>query len=116
MMDKPNLALTIGPPSRRRVMAATLAGLAAPYVWSRGARAAGQIVVRTPGGAYEETQRRSVYEPFTKATGIEVVPVAATIAKLLAMFKSGNVELDVIDSGYDALMTLHRAAALAPIA
>jgi putative spermidine/putrescine transport system substrate-binding protein len=103
-------------PTRRLALAAGLAGLAAPYVWSRGARAAGQIVVRTPGGAYEESQRRNVYAPFTKATGIEVVPVPATIAKLLAMFKSGNVELDVIDAGYDALMTLNRASALAPIA
>ncbi len=32
-------------------------------------------------------------------TGVQVTPVAATSAKLLAMFKAKSVELDVIDTG-----------------
>ena len=35
-------------------------------------------------------KRETVYEPFRKATGIEIVPVPATVAKLLAMFRSGR--------------------------
>lgn len=102
-------------PRRTLIKAAALGAVAAPFVWSRRASAAGQVIVRTPGGAYEDTVRKAIYEPFTKATGIEVVPVAATIAKLLAMFKAKNVELDVIDTGDGPLITLERMGALAPI-
>ncbi len=43
---------------------------------------------------YDEVKRATVYEPFQKATGIEIVPVAATVAKLLAMHRSGQMEVD----------------------
>lgn len=103
--------------SRRRLLAAAaLGGLAAPAVWRRSAHAAGQVIVRTPGGAYDDIMRRNVYDPFTKATGVQVTPVAATSAKLLAMFKAKSVELDVIDTGDGQLLTLERMGALAPIA
>lgn len=101
--------------TRRNVMVAGAVGLAMPYVWSRPARAAGQVVVRNPGGAYSDTQKKYIYDPFTKETGIEVVIVASTMAKMLAMVKSGNTELDVADAGLDGLITLHKAGALAPI-
>lgn len=100
---------------RRNVLVAGTAGLAMPYVWSRPARAAGQVVVRNPGGAYSDTQKKFVYDPFTKETGIEVVIVASTMTKMLAMVKSGNTELDVADAGLDGLVTLDKAGALAPI-
>ena len=89
--------------------------VAAPHVWIRRAAAARQLVVRTPGGAFDDVKRRTVYEPFQKATGIEIVPVAATAAKLLAMFKSGQMELDLIDTGDDVLLQLELAGALEPI-
>jgi putative spermidine/putrescine transport system substrate-binding protein len=101
--------------TRRNVLATSAALLATPYVWSRPARAASQIVVRNPGGAWDETQRRYVYDPFTKETGIEVVVVASTMTKMLAMVKSGNTELDVADAGLDGLVTLNNTGALAPI-
>ena len=101
--------------TRRRLLVGGAAALAAHYVWSRAARAAGQVVVRNPGGAWDETQRRYAYEPFTKETGIEVVVVASTITKMLAMVKSGNAELDVADAGFEGLVTLDRTGALAPI-
>jgi putative spermidine/putrescine transport system substrate-binding protein len=41
--------------------------------------------------------------------------VPSTVGKLLAMFKAGNVELDVIDTGEGPLLTLERLGALAPI-
>src|SRR5947209_19680795 len=101
--------------TRRSVLAGSAAALAAPYVLSRPARAAGQVVVRNPGGAYDETQRRYVYDPFTKETGVEVVVVPSTLTKMLAMVKSGNAEYDVIDAGLDGLLTLNKTGALAPI-
>jgi putative spermidine/putrescine transport system substrate-binding protein len=101
--------------TRRNILVTGATGLAMPYVWSRPARAAGQVVVRNPGGAYSDTQKKYVYDPFTKETGIEVVIVASTMAKMLAMVKSGNTEMDVADAGLDGLVTLDKAGALAPI-
>ena len=79
------------------------------------ALAAGEVIVRTPGGAYDDIMRKYVYEPFTQETGVKVTPVAATVSKLLAMFKANNVELDLIDTGDGPLITLQRMGALAPI-
>jgi putative spermidine/putrescine transport system substrate-binding protein len=101
--------------TRRSVLVAGTTALATPYVWSREARAGGQLVVRNPGGAYGDTQRKYVYDPFTKETGIEVVAVANTMTKMLAMVKSGDAELDVADSGLDGLVELNKLGALAPI-
>lgn len=97
---------------RRSVLAAVGASLAAPTIFVRRATAAQQVVVRTPGGAYDDIRREVIYEPFEKRTGIKVVPVAATTAKLLAMFRSGNVELDVVDTGDDPLVQLNKVGAL----
>jgi putative spermidine/putrescine transport system substrate-binding protein len=101
--------------TRRNVLIAGATALAAPYVLSRPARAAGQVVVRNPGGAYSDAQKEYIYDPFTKETGIEVVIVASTMAKLLAMVKSGAAEMDVADAGLDGLITIGNAGGLAPI-
>jgi len=104
---------------RRRALTTSLAAAAvAPsmLLWSRQARAAGQVVVRTPGGVFDDVKRETVYEPFRKETGIEVVPVAATAAKLLAMMKSGQNELDLIDTGDNVLLELEKGNYLVPIA
>ena len=101
--------------TRRELLVGGATALAAPYVWSGPARAAGQVVVRNPGGAYSDAQKQYIYDPFTKETGIEVVIVASTLTKMLAMAKSGNAELDVADAGFDGLTTLDRTGALAPI-
>jgi putative spermidine/putrescine transport system substrate-binding protein len=102
--------------SRRRVIA-TIGStiLATPYLWSKRAWAAEQLPVRTPGGSFDEIKREHVYEPFRKATGIEIVPVAATVAKVLAMHRAGQMEVDLIDTGDDTLLELHLAGALMPI-
>jgi putative spermidine/putrescine transport system substrate-binding protein len=101
----------------RRQILGGLAGtsVAMPYFWTGRANAATQLAVRTPGGAYDEVKKETVYEPFRKATGIEIVPVAATVAKLLAMHRSGQMEVDLIDTGDDVLLQLHVAGALMPI-
>jgi spermidine/putrescine-binding protein len=53
-------------PTRRRLLAGGAAALAMPYVWSGPARAASQVVVRNPGGAYSDAQKQHIYDPFTK--------------------------------------------------
>jgi putative spermidine/putrescine transport system substrate-binding protein len=98
---------------RRLLLGATLA---APALGTARAQANGEVIVRTPGGAYDDIMRRYVYDPFTAETGIRVTVVAATAAKLIAMFRANNVELDLIDTGDAQLMTLERMGALAPIA
>ncbi len=103
-------------PTRRGVLlAAASTALAAPMIWTRNASAAQQLVVRTPGGAFDEVKKKTVYDPFREATGIEIVPVASTAAKLLAMFKAGQVDIDVIDTGDDVLLQLEQAGALEPM-
>lgn len=99
--------------NRRAVIGAALA---APWIWPRRAHAAGEVLVRTSGGTYEDIMRKAVYDPFTKVTGIQVIPVAATTSKLFAMLRARNVELDVIDTGDGVLITLEKIGALAPIA
>jgi putative spermidine/putrescine transport system substrate-binding protein len=101
--------------SRRSLLATASATIATPWLWTSSGRAATQLAVRTPGGAFDDIKRETVYEPFRKATGIEIVPVAATVAKLLAMHKSGQMEVDLIDTGDDVLLQLDGAGALAPI-
>ncbi len=87
----------------------------APVIWIPRACAAGKIVIRTIGGAYEEGTVKAIFDPFTKATGVEVVKVPATLGKLLAMFESGNVELDVVDAGELGMISLSQKGALATI-
>ncbi|WP_424813491.1 ABC transporter substrate-binding protein [Roseococcus sp. YIM B11640] len=98
----------------RRLLLGT--ALAAPAFRMGRAQATNEVIVRTPGGAYDDIMRRYVYDPFTAETGIRVTVVAATAAKLIAMFRANNVELDLIDTGDAQLMTLERMGALAPIA
>jgi putative spermidine/putrescine transport system substrate-binding protein len=90
-------------------LAATATG---PFAWTRRSRAAGRVVIRTIGGAYEEANVKAIFEPFTKATGIEVVKVPATLGKLLAMFEAGNPELDVVDAGELGMLSLSQKGAL----
>lgn len=103
-------------PTRRGLLRGAAAlPLAAPLVWSRRAVAAQQLVVRTPGGVFDDVKKQTVYDPFRAATGIEIVPVAATAAKLLAMFQAGQADIDVIDTGDDVLLQLQHAGALEPM-
>jgi len=99
--------------TRRRFVAATgLAAVAGPFVWTHRAGAAGKVIIRTIGGSYEESTVKAIFEPFTKATGIEVVKVPATLGKVLAMHEAGNMELDVMDAGELGVFSLSQKGAL----
>jgi len=92
---------------------------------------ASEVIVRNPGGAYDGTMRRIVYEPFTRATGVRVTAISGTAARLMAMLRSGNaplwqcsalamlcsgnVELEVFDGGDSILEQLRRQNALADL-
>ena len=95
--------------------AAGAALLATPYVFARSAKAAGQVIARNPGGAYGDALTKAYYEPFTAATGIEVIGVPASAGKLLAMVEAGNVELDVGDITELTALVMRKNNALIPI-
>jgi putative spermidine/putrescine transport system substrate-binding protein len=97
---------------RRFVAGAGLAAAAGPFVWTHRAGAAGKVIIRTIGGSYEESTVKAIFEPFTKATGIEVVKVPATLGKVLAMHEAGNMELDVMDAGELGVFSLSQKGAL----
>jgi putative spermidine/putrescine transport system substrate-binding protein len=104
--------------TRRHVLTATataLAGVGVPMIVAGRASAAGKIILRTIGGSYEEAVVKAIIEPFTKATGIEVVKVPATLGKVLAMYESGNIELDVVDAGELGMISLSQKGALEKI-
>ena len=63
--------------SRRRLMLASAAALAAPAIWSPSRAQNKRIVVRDDGGIYTKAYGATYYRPFTQATGIEVVGVQA---------------------------------------
>lgn len=101
--------------SRRSLLKYAGAALAMPILGANEARAADkQVVIRSPGGAYDDIRRKLIYDPFTKATGIRVIPVALTTGKLTAMLKSGNVNIDIIDNDDSVLLQWEKD--LAPIA
>jgi mannopine transport system substrate-binding protein len=90
-----------------------LLGAAALTIGARAARAEDlepMVVIRTTGGVFEAALKRNFFEPFTKATGVRVIPVAASagemLAKSAAMQASGRVEWDIISPQYDDLPNL----------
>jgi putative spermidine/putrescine transport system substrate-binding protein len=72
----------------------------------------GRIVIRTPGGAYEEAWRAVCWEPFASETGYQIVPIATNAARILAMVESGASDVDVLDYGPIQFITLAEKNAL----
>lgn len=96
MLDK--ISDSIGPrPKRRQIlkhMVGISAAMCAPAIFSRSTRAAERLVVAQPGGPYETGFRAAFAEPFTKATGVDVVLVARPF------FPSGQVQSQVETHSY----------------
>lgn len=111
MTTKSNKSAAI---SRRTLLKASGVALAMPHLWIKDVMAAQErVVIRSPGGEYDSIRKKLIYDPFTKATGIQVVPVAVTAGKLNTMLRTGQVEVDVIDNADSVL--LQWANDLAPI-
>ena len=73
---------------------------------SAAAASAQQISVMSFGGAYQEAQRKAVFEPYAAKTKTKVIEqeYGGEIAKIKAMIQSGNTTIDVIDVDAPTLM------------
>jgi putative spermidine/putrescine transport system substrate-binding protein len=113
--SKPNASATLrgAGVSRRTVLrgsAAAAAVLATPGIIR--AQGGGRVLVRTSGGSYQEALQAGTWNKFSEITGIEVVPVPANTAKLLAMVESGEGGLDLVEANATAVLTLESKGAL----
>lgn len=111
-------------PSRRSLIQSSAALLSAPFIAKATTASAqerlagsGEVVVFSYGGAATEGARRSVFEPFTRATGIRVVDVVADLAEpqVRAMFRAGRVDWDIAFLLGDSYPLMHEAGMLVPI-
>lgn len=100
--------------TRRTVLASAVAALAMPYSFTR-ANAARTVRMRTSGRSVEDVMRPAVWDPFTKATGIEVVPVASTVSKMLATIRAGQPDVDIANAGVPTLLQAEQFGGLLPI-
>lgn len=83
---------------RRAVLAGMGTALAASFVSPT--RAGEVLFVNTWGGPWEEAARAFLFDPFTKATGIEIRTIApVSYAKLAAQVRTGVYEFDVTTLG-----------------
>lgn len=84
---------------RRAVLAGLTTALTAPFVAP--ARAEADVLyVNTWGGPWEEAARAFLFDPFTKATGVEIRTIApVSYAKLAAQVRTGVYEFDVTTLG-----------------
>ncbi len=82
---------------RGLLAAALVASAIAPAIFVGGAQAQdkGQVVVASFGGRFQDAQRKAVFEPFEKATGIKVVEqTGVSVSKVAAMVRANNAEWD----------------------
>ncbi|MCK1703686.1 MULTISPECIES: extracellular solute-binding protein [unclassified Bradyrhizobium] len=105
-------------PTRRVVVQSAATLLSLPFVtkttkaWAQEKLAgSGEVVVFSYGGSFTEGVWRSVYEPFTKATGIKVVDVVADLAEpqVKAMHQAGRVDWDIAYIEAEAYPAMHKA-------
>lgn len=103
--------------TRRSILGAAAASAAALLSKQPGgaAQSSGKLIIRSDGGAYEEAERKAIYDPFTAATGIQIQTIPSTAAQVVAMVQSGSVQLDVLDLGESQMLLLDKKGALAPI-
>ena len=99
--------------SRRSILATAAVAAAFPATAQPAApRLEDSVVIRTTGGVFEAALKRNFFDPFTKATGVRVIPVAASDsemqAKAAAMQAAGRVEWDIIAPQMSELPNLAR--------
>ena len=79
----------------------TSAFVAAAFVFAAGAGQTlaedkGHVVVASWGGSFQDDQRKAIFDPFVKETGIEIIEATGiSLSKVRAMVESGNTEWDV---------------------
>jgi putative spermidine/putrescine transport system substrate-binding protein len=76
---------------------------------STGGGGSKRVVVADWGGAIQDAEKKYLYDPFTKETGIEVVISGPpSDAKVKAMVDSGNVEWDLVAGSVSNIVALGR--------
>ncbi|GAB2745824.1 ABC transporter substrate-binding protein [Streptomyces bullii] len=68
-----------------------------------GTRSTEVLIVRDIGGAYGEANRKALYDPFTKETGIRIEVVNMLHEQMLAEVKRGRPPCDVTDTNMSLL-------------
>ncbi len=81
--------------------AAGLAGLSLAGLPRARAAGAGELVVASWGGPYQEALRKAHFEPFAKATGIRVIETTFEdpLSRIKAMVEARRVEWDIVNVG-----------------
>ncbi|HEX2891177.1 ABC transporter substrate-binding protein [Vineibacter terrae] len=80
-----------------RSAAASALAIGAPAIVRNPAAAADELVFVGFGGAYQEGQKKALFEPFERETGIKIVQTTGVeLAKLKAQVQSRNIEWDLI--------------------
>ncbi|MGY3033999.1 putative spermidine/putrescine transport system substrate-binding protein [Bradyrhizobium sp. USDA 4354] len=76
-----------------------------------------QLTITSWGGAYQMSQRKAYFEPFSKATGIKIIEDEYTgdIGKIHAMVKSKTVSWDVVDVSPGRAMQMCAEGIIEPI-
>lgn len=93
------------------LLSATALGSAFAFEVSAEAKAEGELVVATAGGMLQDALAKHLYDNFTAATGIKIIPVTINPqeqwAKVKADSEAGNVQWDLVNVGPDSLV-LHQ--------
>lgn len=110
--------------TRRSALQSTAAILAVPFLAKITTASAqerifgtGEVVAFSNGGSLTLGLRRSVHEPFTKATGIKVIEVTGDFSEPLikAMFNAGRVDWDVVTVSAHNYPDMHEKGMFLPI-
>lgn len=111
-------------PSRRSLLKSAATLLSVPFIvkatsaWAQEKLVgSGEVVAFSYGGSFTEGLRRNVYDPFTKATGINVVDVVADFSEpqVKAMFRAGRVDWDTAILLGQNYPEMHEAGMFVPI-
>ena len=76
-----------------------------------GGKSSKTLVVRDSGGTYGDANKKALYEPFTKETGIRIEVVNIQYAQMLAQIQQGRPQFDVIDDSMSDFLRFKRAGA-----
>jgi len=109
-MNNSNQPQNAGRRTALKIAAAGAAALASAFVATPSRASSKQpIIVRDPGGVINQIYENILYKPFTKATGIKVIGVAAgpePIAQIQTMVKSRNYQWDMALLSQAAILLL----------
>lgn len=109
-----------GAVTRRRFLgngiAAATSAVVAPYVIRSAAAKGETLYINTWGGSWERSASESFFQPFTKATGVEIKTQSpVTFAKLKAEVVTGQYEWDVTTQGQPDCVRALRENLLEPV-